>query len=127
VKLILKNIFFFSSLASIRAQARKELEAEAAAAAAAAQEEPQPSKSPASPKQQDPERLAVSGIYFACPLIGKNNCFFLLSILLLLFFCINRPRNSAEERMERKNSRIPSRADGAGARAHFNSDDIFIK
>ncbi|XP_059469968.1 UBX domain-containing protein 6 [Neocloeon triangulifer] len=60
---------FGTSLASIRAQARREMEAEqAAAAAGVAVEEP---KSPQSPKQ-DPERLAVSGIYFACPLIGPE-------------------------------------------------------
>jgi hypothetical protein len=61
---------FSRSLAAIRAQARKEIEAERAAAAAAALEEPEVSKPPPSPKQQDPDRLAVSGIYFACPLIG---------------------------------------------------------
>jgi len=65
-----KHFVIFRSLAAIRAQAKREIEAERAAALAA-EEEPETSKPPPSPKQQDPERLAVTGIYFACPLIGN--------------------------------------------------------
>lgn len=75
---------YFRSLAAIRAQARKEIEAEMAAAAAA-QEEPTVSKPPPSPKQQDPDRLAVSGIYFACPLIGRFWIFYTVWLKLSIF------------------------------------------
>lgn len=78
------------SLAAIRAQAKKEIEAEqaATAAAAAAEEEPTSSKPPPSPKQQDPDRLAVSGIYFACPLIGRTSILFSSEKLKKLFFLL---------------------------------------
>ncbi|XP_065340464.1 UBX domain-containing protein 6 [Cloeon dipterum] len=60
---------FGTSMAAIRAQARRELEAEKAAAAAAAA--PPKEESPP-PPVQDPERMLISGIYFACPMIGPE-------------------------------------------------------
>ncbi|KAF4522279.1 hypothetical protein B566_EDAN011975 [Ephemera danica] len=64
---------FNTSLAAVRAQAKRELEAEMAAAA---QDKDKPESSAPSQSSlnvvQDPAQLAVSGIFFTCPLIGPE-------------------------------------------------------
>jgi UBX domain-containing protein 6 len=63
------SLLFNSSLAAIQAQVRKELEAEKKAALA----EKEASLPAAQPGQQDEPSspyLAVTGVFFRCPMIG---------------------------------------------------------
>jgi len=69
--LMFYTFFFYSSLATIQAQVRRELEAEKKAAAASATRES--SHPDIQPGQQDEllsSSLAVTGVFFRCPMIG---------------------------------------------------------
>jgi len=69
--LMFYTFFFYSSLATIQAQVRRELEAEKKAAAAlATRESSQPDVQPGQQEELLSPTLAVTGVFFRCPLIG---------------------------------------------------------
>ena len=68
--LIFCAFFFYSSLATIQAQVRRELEAEKKAAALAARESSLPDIQPVEQEELYSLSLAVTGVFFRCPIIG---------------------------------------------------------
>jgi hypothetical protein len=68
--LLFYMFFFYSSLATIQAQVRRELEAEKKAAASAARESSFPDIEPVQQEELSSPSLAVTGVFFSCPMIG---------------------------------------------------------
>jgi hypothetical protein len=68
--LMFYTFFFYSSLATIQAQVRRELEAEKKAAASAARESSLPDIEPVQQEELSSLSLAVAGVFFRCPVIG---------------------------------------------------------
>jgi hypothetical protein len=66
----LYTLLFNSSLAAIQAQVRRELEAEKKAAALAAKEASLPDVQPEQQDEPSSPYLAVTGVFFRCPMIG---------------------------------------------------------
>lgn len=65
-----RTLFFYRSLAAIQAQVRRELEAEKKAAALAVKEASLPVVESRQQDELSSPYLAVSGVFFRCPMIG---------------------------------------------------------